>query len=249
MCPPATPAPWNPSSPPPCAPRRMPAQQSQVRDARPARQRAGVECERGSKMHLSRAAARQATVTFPATCTRESYRFSLSPPRHCRSPTGRKKTKTPKQNDPSFSMARRQQAIKIYAAASVMLVCAGGGHLRRLLCCTRWGAVPCTQWPRLHVPLFLTRVLHPQWLPAVAAIITVAACLCAVIIASNTGSAVHRASMMQIYAAQPAPLQMLDDEAGDEEEAELPLKESEEYDGERFSNSPGPCLRAGWFHD
>jgi len=69
-----------------------------------------------------------------------------------------------------------------------------------------------------------------QWLPAVAAIITVAACLCAVIIASNTGSAVHRASMMQIYAAQPAPLQMLDDEAGDEEEAELPLKESEEYD-------------------
>ena len=146
-------------------------------------------------------------------------------------------------------MARRQQAIIIDAAASVILACAGGGRLRRLLCCTRWGAAPCTQWPRLHVPLFLTRVFHPQWLPAVAAIITVAACLCAVIIASNTGSAAHRASMMQIYAAQPAPLQMLDDEAGDEEEAELPLKESEEYDGERFSNSPGPCLRAGWFHD
>ena len=99
MCPPATPAPWNPSSPPPCAPRRMPAQQSQVRDARPARQRAGVECERGSKMHLSRAAALRATVTFPATCTTDLLPLLSLPRRRVTKPdnsTTRKRKKRSK---------------------------------------------------------------------------------------------------------------------------------------------------------
>ena len=67
MCPPATPAPWNPSSPPPCAPRRMPAT-TEPSEGRQASAAAGRR----------RMRARQQNALEPSSCSASNSDLSCN---------------------------------------------------------------------------------------------------------------------------------------------------------------------------